>query len=653
MRQDFLTHNIPFHVDGEYELRGGYKPRFWEYASAIVYSQVEPGMTILDAGSAHSLVTPWLAKNNVTVYANDRKSHWKQRLEQMAHIGKKFHIDLYDLARLGYPDNTFDRVFCLSVLEHIPEKSIPAVLKEVRRVMKNDAILAVTFNLYQEHIPYGAGNFHGAQTCQYFSPESIQQIFKESGFELIEDTFLDDTDWSSPPLFNQYNFGRIFLRKTKGNEPAAKISKRPLRIANISDDFYYGGIQEQVQILAEASLETGFEHVIVALDDGPLRDVAIENHIPNVVISREEIVPFCEAYEIDIVLTHAVNGTNTPAHLYVYDLFLVGIPIINIHYCAYPAKYPSWLFDSIVTNAQSTSPMLPQGADFCVVPLALNMQRIQCDLDRVSVKKKWGIPPDSLVIGRLSRLAPTKMIEDTILTMAEVKKVSHKSLYFIIGGAEAKFWPAGHYLTELRELAKKAGISKLSFTGALDPEQKAELLNILDINLAPTSYEGYGLIFVEPAYCGVPTVTYDHSANKEVVGEGGLIVPFGNREALVNTTLRLIDDEEFRLSIGDKARIQVLDRNPPTKWRDAIHEIVELAIEQNSLTFTSRPLRIDRPYKLRLEAGLILKRAGLSQALREFSSKNYVVLKRRTRRILNLLQNPKKIITGIWSRISL
>jgi len=618
LRQDFLRHRIPYHVDGEHEFKDGCLPRFWEYASAVHYGELGEDMRILDAGCGYSLLSPWLAKNGFQVWANDRTPFWKQRESQMQRIGKRFCLDLYDVAHTRYPDAYFDRVLCISVIEHIPEERIPYVMLEINRLLKDYGIVVVTFDLFKEHIRYGLGSFHGARSCQYFSGDSIQEaLLTDTGFELVEPCFFDDTDWSSPPLFEEYNFGRVFLRKkackvVEGTK--AENREPPLRIANVSFDFYYGGIQEQVQILTEHSTNPTLEHLVVACGDGPLREWAENSGIPYAVITERDVASFCDSYRVDLVVSHVVNGSKWHQHLHAYELFALGIPTINLHYCAYKAQYPAWLFDRIITNAQSTVRYLPAGSTYSIVPLAVNDARLKIEFDKTQIRHKWGIPDGSLVIGRLSRLEPTKLVEHTIRAMAHIKKVSKRPVFCIIGGAEALCVKKGWYEAQLKRLAEQEGMTDIRFTGPIYGQEKNELLHLLDINLAPTSFEGYGLIFIEPAYCAIPTVTYDHSANKEVVAGGGIVVPYGDLDALVACAMHLIDDDTMRSEIGNKAKQLVEERNLPSHWCSAVEGVILHLMAELGIRRQPRPIRINRSFRLRFQAQMI----SLAGLLRRF-----------------------------------
>ncbi len=51
-----------------------------------------------------------------------------------------------DITNLPYPDGIFDRVFCISVLEHMDEMAGEQALGEFARVLKPDGLIVITFD---------------------------------------------------------------------------------------------------------------------------------------------------------------------------------------------------------------------------------------------------------------------------------------------------------------------------------------------------------------------------------------------------------------------------------------------------------------------------------------------------------------------------
>lgn len=95
--------------------------KYWEYPWALGNLRIEPGMSVLDAGCGRSPVQYLLADLAVKVSAVDafEDATWHGIDRRLA---RRFSCDIdyrkEDIAHLSFADNTFDRVMCLSVLEH-------------------------------------------------------------------------------------------------------------------------------------------------------------------------------------------------------------------------------------------------------------------------------------------------------------------------------------------------------------------------------------------------------------------------------------------------------------------------------------------------------------------------------------------------------
>ncbi len=111
----------------------------------------------------------------------------------------------------------------------------------------------------------------------------------------------------------------------------------------------------------------------------------------------------------------------------------------------------------------------------------------------------------------------------------------------------------GPLLPFLRLEAKRLGIEKrVTFT--LWRSDTASLYHNADIFLSASRYEGYGMTFVEAAAAGLPIVSTDVGAVREIFGNAGaLLCPVGDTGCLAEKLRTLLSDGSQRRALGAKA----------------------------------------------------------------------------------------------------
>jgi ubiquinone/menaquinone biosynthesis C-methylase UbiE len=120
-----------------------------EYSFVIdaLLNRLQPGSSYLDAGSG---VTPFahvFAEHGINAKACDGNPILIESLKQIhpeAIYGSYVDYSTQDLTATHFPDNTFDAVSCVSVLEHIPAPYDQVALRELFRILKPGGLLAVT-----------------------------------------------------------------------------------------------------------------------------------------------------------------------------------------------------------------------------------------------------------------------------------------------------------------------------------------------------------------------------------------------------------------------------------------------------------------------------------------------------------------------------
>jgi len=83
-------------------------------------------------------------------------------------------------------------------------------------------------------------------------------------------------------------------------------------------------------------------------------------------------------------------------------------------------------------------------------------------------------------------------------------------------------------------------------------------------------YEGFGLPVLEALACGAPTITSPGSSLDEVVGDGALVVPCGEVDALVVALKSAFFERELRAQLVQRG----LARARTFTWRKCAEETI-------------------------------------------------------------------------------
>jgi len=140
------------------------EPNFWWsrlYEYALCLEMASEGETVLDlcTGTYHPFKFALLEKTN-DVYACDLADTSNKVVLEA--IEKRFGTDALnsfdkkmlddvklssqDIVNLNYEDNMFDKIFCISALEHLSVDVIKSGLKQIKRVLKNDGKVILTLD---------------------------------------------------------------------------------------------------------------------------------------------------------------------------------------------------------------------------------------------------------------------------------------------------------------------------------------------------------------------------------------------------------------------------------------------------------------------------------------------------------------------------
>ncbi len=192
-----------------------------------------------------------------------------------------------------------------------------------------------------------------------------------------------------------------------------------------------------------------------------------------------------------------------------------------------------------------------------IVPPGVDTERFQPigEAERLAVRHQFGIDGDAELIVGISRLVPRKGFDTAIRAVALLQKSRPKLVLAIAGG--------GRDEDRLRRLAEQLH-APVRFLGRVSNDDLPRLYGSADISAmlcrnrwAGLEQEGFGIVFLEAAACGVPQVAGESGGAAEAVDDGvtGLVVrqPDDPRE-VASAFERLLDDPATRARMARAGR---------------------------------------------------------------------------------------------------
>lgn len=179
---------------------------------------------------------------------------------------------------------------------------------------------------------------------------------------------------------------------------------------------------------------------------------------------------------------------------------------------------------------------------------------------RAKARSDLGVADDAELVVGVSRLVPRKGM-DTLVRAAGLLAPGRPDLVVAVAGH-------GRDMARLRRLAERE-VAPVRFFGRVHDEHLPALYGCADVFAAPCrsrwgglEQEGFGIVFLEAAACGVPQVAGDSGGAAEAVvdGETGVVVRRPSDPAEVAAAIAgLLDDRARREAMGKAARRRAVD----------------------------------------------------------------------------------------------
>lgn len=181
------------------------------------------------------------------------------------------------------------------------------------------------------------------------------------------------------------------------------------------------------------------------------------------------------------------------------------------------------------------------------------------EAERASLRRSFGLDAEGTLVLSLSRLVPRKGMDVLVKAVAELRG-DRPELSLAIAGQ-------GRDRDRICRIASRRGVP-LHMLGPVAPERIGPLLASADVfamlcrdRWGGLEQEGFGIVFLEAAACGVAQVAGLSGGSAEAVvdGESGILVRDPTNVAEAAAALAaLVDDPPRRAEMGRRARQRVL-----------------------------------------------------------------------------------------------
>jgi glycosyltransferase involved in cell wall biosynthesis len=174
---------------------------------------------------------------------------------------------------------------------------------------------------------------------------------------------------------------------------------------------------------------------------------------------------------------------------------------------------------------------------------------LKAKVDPAKVRREFGIPENSPVIGKVARLFPLKGHDELMDAAPEIIRHVPNARFFLIGD--------GILQDHLKSRAAKLGIlDNFVFAGLIGRERIPEMIAAMDVVVHTSLREGLARVLPQALAMGKPCVAFDIDGAREVVinGKTGYLVRPFDSAGLAEAVGKILADPELRRRMGDEGR---------------------------------------------------------------------------------------------------
>lgn len=190
---------------------------------------------------------------------------------------------------------------------------------------------------------------------------------------------------------------------------------------------------------------------------------------------------------------------------------------------------------------------------------------------RACIRERLGIPVDAFVVLTVRRLFYRNGLDTLLDALTQLR--GERNLYVVIGGS-------GPERGEIETVIRREGLTNVKLTGFVPDDLLPDYYRAADVFVLPTrTAEGFGLVLTEAAASGVPSITTDSGAPREIIDDGitGLLVPPASADALARAIATLAKSPDTAAAMG-RAALSMSSRFTWDRSIDALEQVLEESV---------------------------------------------------------------------------
>lgn len=229
------------------------------------------------------------------------------------------------------------------------------------------------------------------------------------------------------------------------------------------------------------------------------------------------------------------------------------------------------LANSRFTAEQLCSQLPALGERIRVVPLCIDPQRTRAWQALECGKGAAPREPAALIVGRMWAAERGKGHDELLAAWPAVRSRVPGAELWIVGG--------GDDVARLEAKRRELGLGDaVRFLGRVPDHELGSLYRRASVFAMPSRQEGFGLVWAEAMWWGVPCIGATADAAGQVIldGETGELVPYGDVAALESALVRLLSDPARASRMGEAGRRRAREHFGYERFRKDLLEALEL-----------------------------------------------------------------------------